>query len=533
MREHIRPHIHEAKTFFHFREHGLSPYWALRNLVIHGLDGHGELTVDIDGDPYHIDFAYSDSGIAPRPGDNIQRDVLRDWEIHVDGSNEAKAHYQIRARYNDMCGPDGDTKSLAWPGGEGLDILCQSSNIPFDALLPLLRASIAAMAESVDQEINSRYFREPASSSKIATVEWYVRMKRQYSKKLVRSDGIFHKIMHLLSAEKDTEWVYSGDNTDVIGKRHAFDLPPASISNLGSWSLGVRAKCYHPKFARNQETGDDPLSSPKFGVAFHKRIDGEARHWSDRDQLRREIEEILINIMEWAEIPTEPDLTTFVDDDHFEVESSEVSVGRHSDPTPDLKAEQESLLMTVLGDLSPAAQDVTETIATDGGSHYQQIAEETDNSVSTIYRALDQLGDLVESERGMVRFTSQKIREEIVGMVERLDELKESTAERVAELANIDLRSRADSAIEKWMAKYGAELVDFDGEGGTIRFDTLMQWRTSSFSLPQLEEVLQEGMDAWEFVGRDWKVFADLRVDVDLKHSQDKRGKRIGDLITT
>ena len=118
-------------------------------------------------------------------------------------------------------------------------------------------------------------------------------------------------------------------------------------------------------------------------------------------------------------------------------------------------------------------------------------------------------------------------------MINRLDDLKESTTERVAELANIDLRSRADSAIEKWMAKYGAELVDFDGDGGTIRFDTLMQWRTSSFSVPELEEVLQEGMESWQFVGRDWKVFADLRVDVDLIHSNDKRGKRIGDLITT
>lgn len=533
MREHIRPQIHETKTFWHFRDHGLSPYWALRNIVVHDLDGHGEVTVDIDGDPYHIQIGYSDSGIAPRSSDSVQRDVLRDWELHVDGPNEAKAHYQIRARYDDMVGPDGDSKSLAWPGGEGLDVLCQSSNIPLDETLDLLRIGIDELADSVDQSINRRYLRNPAPTSKITTVEWYVRILRQYATKLVRSDGIFHRVMHLLSPEKGMEWVYKGDNTDIVGHRHAMDLPPAAVDKLGlGWSLGVRAKNYHPKHVRENTDSDDPLVHPKFGVAFHKSIDDEARSWKDRDQIRREIEEMLINFLEWAEIPTEPEPTTFVEDDHFSVEPSEVSIGRCSDPTPGLEAQQESLLMTVLGELSPTAQDVTKTIATDGGTHYTELANETDSSVSTIYRALDQLGDLVQSDRGMVRFTSEKVREEIVAMVNRLDELKESTAERVAELANIELRSSADSAIEKWMAKYGAELVDFDGDGGTIRFDTLLT-TVKTHSEPYLESVIQEGMDAWESTGRDWRTFADLRIDAELREGSmwPKSRHRVGDLI--
>ena len=525
MRDHIRPHIHEAKTFLHFSENDLSPNWALRNLVIKDLDGHGEITTEIDGVPYNITIAYSDSGVAPRPSDSIQRDVLRDFELHVDGPGESKCHYQIRARYDDMRGPDGDSLSIAWPGGEGLDILAQSSNIPFDELLSLLRSAIDKLGESVGTDFNQSYFRDPRSTSKISTVEWYVRIKRQYASKLVRSDGIFHKIMHLLSPEKGMEWTYKGDNTDIVGHRHAFELPPAAISKLGpDYSLGVRAKSYHPKHARKEETPDDPLSSPKLGVAFHRSIDGDARSWDDRDELRREIEEILINLMEWAGIPTEPDPTTFVDDDHFSVEPSEVAVGRLSDPTPELEANQESLLMTVLGELSPAAQDVTETIATDGGTHYAEIADETDNSVSTIYRALEQLGELVESDRGMVRFTSEKIRQEIVGMVDRLDQLKESTADRVAELANIELRSSADSALEKWMAKYGAELVDFDGDGGTIRFETVVS-KIKSGGAPHLETVLQEGMDAWESTGRDWRVFANLRLDAQLDWGGKVTGK--------
>ena len=69
---------------------------------------------------------------------------------------------------------------------------------------------------------------------------------------------------------------------------------------------------------------------------------------------------------------------------------------------------------------------------------------------------------VIKSDRGMVEFISEKIRQDIVGMVGRLEELTQSTAERVAELANIDLQSCADSALKKWMAKDGANPVDID-----------------------------------------------------------------------
>lgn len=84
-----------------------------------------------------------------------------------------------------------------------------------------------------------------------------------------------------------------------------------------------------------------------------------------------------------------------------------------------------------------------------------------DSSVSTIDRILDELVGVIKSDRGMVEFIGEKICQVIVDMVGRLEELTQSTAERVAELANIDLQSCADSAL-KWMAKDGANLVDID-----------------------------------------------------------------------
>lgn len=532
-REHIRPHVHEAKTYLHFGDNDLSPFWALRNLVLHEHNGHGEITTEIGNDVWHISIGYSDSGIAPRPSDGIQRDVLRDWELHLDGPGEAKAHYQIRARYDDMRGPDGDTKSIPWPGGEGLDILAQTSNIPLDHVPKMLRHGLIKLAEAAGTTLNKSYFGRPLPSSNVTTVEFYVRYRRQYASKMVRSDGVLYRLMHLLADEKGTEWVFSADNKDIVGHRHAFELCPESVSMLGpDLSAGVRLKSYHPKHVRRKETEDDPLSSPKYGVAFHKSVDGESRPWSERDELRHELEDILINTLEWAEIPTEPDPTTYVSDWHFDAEeASEVVVGRRSDPTPELEAKQDSILLRVLSELTPGAREATKALATEGGTmHYEDLAEETDSSVSTIYRILDEMKDVIKSDRGMVKFTSEKIRQDIVGMVERLNELKQSTAKRVAELANIDLRSRADSALEKWMAKYGANLVDIDTSSmtGTVRFDTMLS-RVKSDDNPQLEQVLEEGLEAWKSPDRDPLLFKEFRFKAEVRMGND--GKRIGSVI--
>ena len=515
---HIRPHVHEAKTYLHFRDYGLSPYWTLRNLLIHELDGEGYTEEEIGGTNYEIKMAYSDSGIAPRPSDTVERDVLRDWEIHVEDpreDSEAKVHFEVRARYDGMKGPDGEDKSLPWEGGEGIDVQAQSSNIELDKLPYMLRRAIDALAESVGVQINQSYFTSPRPSSKITTLAYYVRIGRDPARQVVDPDGILHRIMYLLSPVKGTEWVYKGDNTDIVGHRHGLALPPGSMSELGMFTTGVRLKSYHPKHARDNESEDDPLSSPKFEVAYHKSIDGNSRRYDDRDELRRELEEILINSLEWAEIDTSPTEEIYVEDDHFSVEPSSVTVEHRSDPTPQIEANQESLLMSVLGEISPAGREVTKELATDGGTHYQELADRTDRSVSTIYRVLDELKGVVESDRGMIKFSSQKIRQEITGMVDRLNELKESTAERVAQLANVDLRSRADSALEKWAAKYGAEIAQMDGDGGTLRFDTLLtQFR--SFREPHVEEVLKEGVEAWTSVGRDRDRFCQLAIDADL-----------------
>jgi len=106
---------------------------------------------------------------------------------------------------------------------------------------------------------------------------------------------------------------------------------------------------------------------------FTSQSTGDSRAWSERDELRHELEDILINTLEWADIPTEPDPTTYVDDDHFQVEASDVDIGRRSDPTPGLEVQQETMLLRVLEDVTPTGTEVLETVATDGKTHYRDL----------------------------------------------------------------------------------------------------------------------------------------------------------------
>jgi hypothetical protein len=168
---------------------------------------------------------------------------------------------------------------------------------------------------------------------------------------------------------------------------------------------------------------------------------------------------------------------------------------------------------------------VLKALATDGGDqHYEEdLAEETGYSVSTIYRALQAVSDQVVNDNGLVRFYSEKIRQEIQGIADMVEDVLGDGVEAVARLANVETRSSADSAFQRWMDKYGVSLEEISEEGGKIRFDTVMSTLASS-DVPTLEDVLQEGLDAWTRTGRDASVFARLRYEV--KNLDGTRGVR-------
>jgi len=146
--------------------------------------------------------------------------------------------------------------------------------------------------------------------------------------------------------------------------------------------------------------------------------------------------------------------------------------------------------------------------------------------VSQIYRALDEIRELVDLENGVARLSSEKIKQDVAAMVDRLNEVLASTADRVAELCDIELRSSADSAFQRWLSKYGVAVEELDKEAlsGTIRIDTVLSTFRSTAE-PRLRDVLQKGLDAWTSTGRDPRLFKNLEFVAKEIDGADDRGR--------
>ncbi|WP_117592804.1 DUF7845 domain-containing protein [Haloprofundus halophilus] len=506
---HVATAPHEAEGHLIFPEHGLSPYWAVSKLLHQGFNGYsGEVNFEHDGDPWHVKLAYSDSNIAPRPSDGISRSTLYEYEIHCEGLGQKKAHFNVSPRFEEMRNPDGEILRIPWqPGGEGVDVDFHGSNLEPEEYPSLLRAAFCALADEAALMVRRDYFTEVHDSSNLYTYEQHVRLSRDMAQKLVRAGGTFYRLFFLLSSEQGTKWIFAGDNEEIVGKNHRLKLwPEAAQKLMPTNSRGKQLKCYHPKYVRSEETGDDALFHPKFGVLLKKAFnDGRAFAWGDLRELRREIEETVINVLPWAGIPTDPHSPgTYIEDDHFAPAESDIRIARYDDPSPEIEAHEEALLVTTLRELSEGAGEMVYELATDGGRHYEELADDTGYSVSTIYRYLQELGDLVRNDNGDLDLRSLKFKQEVAAIAEQTDRFVRSKADRAAKLINSETREAADSALQNWMTKWAVDLArGDDGAVDGFRIGTLVSVAKSDPLLPHISEAIKEGRRAWIRAGRD------------------------------
>jgi len=341
----------------------------------------------------------------------------------------------------------------------------------------------------------------------------------------------------LLSTTKGTEGILKWDNTDVVGKIHQLRLDDDGARELiPTHDVGRQIKSYHPKEPQAFDE-DDALYHPKLGVLYKNHLtSGSAVAWEDRDELVRQLDETIVNVLSWAGIPIEVGddrdgdgggTTTFVADDHFQAESRDDELPISPDPTPQLETEQDKLLLRALDDLTPSHKEIVETVATDGGTHVEQVAESADVGLSTVYRCLHQIGDILESQGGEIRFVSEKLRQEICALVEDLDGRIESTADRIAALYNVNVRESAESAVADFLATYGAGIEPpSDGKDApTVRFGTLLS-EFKATTAPTVADAVDELRDAWIADGQDDLVAAH-RLWVEFETESGKKTQRV------
>lgn len=515
----IQPATHEVEADFTFAQNGLSPYWALTSLLT-TYDGHAEdVSFQVDGEPWSIEFYYQSGGIAPRPTDSVGGDTLYEPRLALEGPERRSINFHVRPRYEGMETPDGDEISTPFDhidAGEGISVRAAGSNVMIHRYPDLLRRAVHTLAENVGESISWSYFRDPHPMSNVQSFELYVRIRREVAESLIAADGPMNRAATLLSTKRGAEGAYffnnAGPSGDTLGYRHRFLLHSDQAHELVTGHrFGKQIKSYHPEKPRDDP--EDPLYHPKLGVLFSSTKDhlgNPTAYWADVDELERELQETLVNLLSWSGIETRPDPTTFISDDAFSPVPAEEPVRLMDDPLPEIEAEQESLVVRTLNELTDSDEELLRVMADGGEMHVSEAAEETDRSLSTIYRALDRLEGVIQNENGALSWISEKFRQDLQAVIDTTEQAIESGVRRLCQLLDMDPRQlkQQGSAWQKWLNKWGGELLEKGDERLWLKISTITD-RLRGSDCPIVDELVADALSAWLDSGGDIGHFMD------------------------
>lgn len=525
-----------------FARHKDRPYWAMRKLMS-SLEGDFQHLVEIGGEEWDVSLGYDVSGIAPRPQDSVEK--LYEYTISAQGNGERSITARLQPRFEpeNMTKYSPSTEEIVTDeNGDRVQIqgipknlgravnwrVNPSVNIEPEDIPTLLSKIMKAVANAVGHRWDPQFFRGPVHSySSIWEYERYVRLRRDSGSKLIRSDGAFNRIRELLVDQKGVKMDISIDNTgknkEIVGYNQQYRLNRYSHSTLfpgGGRRRGIQLKHYHPEFIHSDE--EDPLYHPKFGVLFKKKWNNGAISWSEHRDLAHELEETLVNVLSWSGLPVKPGSPTFVGDDHFNAHESDLDISWFDDPTPEIEARQDSLFVTKMRELTDSDQSILEQLVEDGGeADYQALADGAGTSVSTLYRALEKLDGLVDSDNGTVSFISAYVRQQFQSIFERVEESVSAAAEAAGRVLDMDPRRIEDagSAWQRWLNTYAVDVVEESDHQVKLKINTILS-RFRSGSDPLVSEVLEFGGICWRKAGR----HTAMPFDEILVEFQDERG---------
>ena len=315
-------------------ENGAMPYFALSKFI-RVMDGGTRsdepITADLPTGPGHsnesaeIHLSYHVGKIRPRLKDS--RDPERGmWELTLRwrGRAERKATFQIKPRWDDMrhveSGDEISTPFKHADDDEGLEVLVQGSNLEPDEYVHILRESCSAIAEEIGERWSSTLLKPENVLPYISGIfahERYYRAHRQHTEAVTGPEGIFSKLQQLYTNEEGSHVRFDLDNTEIKGYQNRVELPNHSVGSIPGLEHGCKLEWYHPqKVRREQDRLDgDALAHPKHEALFrigsnegeNLKLNAGSVPWEERHELVRELEEFLLNTLEWCGLDTSSD----------------------------------------------------------------------------------------------------------------------------------------------------------------------------------------------------------------------------------
>lgn len=521
----VEPQTHGFGAKLLWDDHGLDPYWG----VVSVFDpDHDEKLDPFDaiGETWEVESAnYWEGQIAPPDGQEHIDGGMNEYSYALEAQDDIgdkDVVLQFRPGFPDPKNVNSGEDMQALPDDTPRSIRVQvmSTNV---SAIETLRV-LVAFAEVVG--LNTDYFAgEPHERSRVYQFERYLRIRRQVSEDhVVGSGGVIDQLADFASDQRG-RGKYKWDNEEIVGHYTSVATDPDTWSMMlpGDDHRGMRLKNYHPANPRS-EGGDDPLSHPKVEMALSSEFDPDGNiPWSSIDEVRDELDESMLNVLSWAGIPLAPDSGVWVENDpYFDVRERRESVEIASNPLPELRDQAEKHVESELvrTELSPAHEELL-TVLTDGGEkHYETLAEEAGVGTSTVYRLVDKLRSLLDSDAGVIDFADDVTRRHVSSIVDKVRETADWATDSIRQVAQEHNILRDDSGpLQRWMDRHGIRLVS---QHNGLEFEI-----DRPVGDIEIRQILRAGLDAAESSGVLTKRFENARISWTDLDGQAHPGRRV------
>jgi hypothetical protein len=539
----VEPAHHEFEVNLNYTSHGLKP-WIAADSVVKEYDGGTTLeAVDLPSleDTADVSIRYQDgSGLLPPDGGEtpagteISHETIKEYRIHVaanDGMGSLKEiDYHIRPRWYDQKARknDGDVVTLpnplTSPQTDGVSVRANGSNVVFEKYDQLLREAADALG------INSWYFGDGPfdvhETSNVQDAARYVRVHESASGPIHARDGPLVGLAHVLENDRDgyRKLVQNdSDERDVQkpGFYHTATLGPERVREVWpNHQLPVELKHYYKKdyYDRN-----DGLAHPKLEAAYQtSRTDETLRYDAETvDQIRRELDECVYAVLADAGLDLRGgEGSPYVADEIFTADNAMTDAAIVSLDLSEIRHEQEAVVYKQLlknGGMSPVEQEIAEYLVTDGGEvSPQEMADENDRNIDSVYRALDRMRDLVNHEYGSVSLESTYLAELVTDAIQQAESAVSRATDATAqalEAADRNLDERT-SAFVAFAAKHDLNYTERD-DAVSLKIgeidpdvrdgprDTPRPSEAVKAARRKATEILREGRELWDDMNKD------------------------------
>ncbi|AGB33760.1 hypothetical protein C488_15707 [Natrinema pellirubrum DSM 15624] len=540
----LRFQCHEFDGHFHLVRDGLKPYYQPTNVRKNhdwSADGKPTGTFEAGGETWRVCLDYDDQPIVPWRDPQYRLETAYLYRIYfvcedstydderADRSQRVKGGtITFRPRWPDMkrqekADDDGDGE---WNcpitdvdgymdlGVPYVDAQVQGSNIDFDRYPQLLAEAAAAFG------IPRRYFHEFHRTSNVTDAAVYVRPMRSESGPIYAADGPIARMHSLLESDRSGYRKHVEDNRERPGDYVTTVVDDGRAGKvIWSHEIGKEAKHYYMKDPDNYDP-DEFGWYPRLEIGYQTSVTDSTVYWDrdddelDRHDLRRELEELLVNVLDWGGF----DVTgggQYQKDAYFKPDDRERRSLKLVDcPLPEIESDYAA--QTMLKRVRSAEEQFRRSI----GSTAMQVADDAQG---------------VETD-AFERF----VRNYDVGIDERLDDCRALLKPRYVAADREDAKNLAREAYtvvcDRHGSAYGFHMRVELADGSVVRFRDLNQrWAGADWDRDahrrkrerQLEEQADaDGRDidpeeidieaAWDqFADRDeWVTYSTLKVIV-------------------